>query len=346
MAQRLFLIFVFSSVCGGFPAPKCLFLFYGLGLPPQVATDLAADLDAVKIDLDQAKRFIAKYGTPLTIKGSLVNGLPAKVVDTTTNPQMSGQHNEGLYFFERNGFPRVVKLLPKSTNQRLEAMEFVRALEGAALGEKFGAPRVYQFGKTNNGRNYLEMEQLFPGQPAGTFKDWMKEKGDGGLYLISKDRELKGRVIKSMAEKLVSVYAHSVLPSDLDFLLSSNGEVKWIDTHHWRRSSWTEPVYANPQRGLMGQELTGTLVMMAAKRPEETKFFIEQIVASIKASTELAGDKKRLLLEELFHAPYQTRTGVEGGDSLIQVFEKTGLFASTNTGNPLAAVYRLYGLTP
>jgi len=305
---------------------------------------LATDLEAVGTDAQRAQEFLAKWGKPVvTVGGTSVDGQAAKFVLPRSPSENSGHRNDGIYFFKRQDSPRVLKTFdPELENDRFALMSFMRAMEGASLGERLGGPRVFQFGRTSKGQYYIEMERIFPEGNPCTVKEWFSgwNKAGSGMEKIEPSQEKKEIVFRRMAELEIEALSKNIAPNDPDFLVSESGEVRWIDSHNWTRWDWRNPAANNPRRGSYGWQKATFLARFAASKPEAARQYVEVFLSELKRSGSMTDQEKQVLLEELFFSPHHERFSKK--NEIRQALVATGLQKNTDTREPYAVIEDLY----
>ena len=341
---KLFFLFLFCFSSIVLAVSPCGLVFQHV-FPERAKNDeLALSLGAVGVDAVKAKAFLAKWGTEVrTWPAGTVDGLPSKFILPHSPSDNSGHRNAGIYFFKRGDSPRVLKTFDaQMDNPRTALMSFIRALEGASLGEQLGAPKIFQFGRTSDGKYYIEMEQAFPNESSSTVKEWFSgwNKPGHGLETFEASVERTEKVFRKMAELEIEALSRNVSPSDPDYLVNDAGEVRWIDSHNWVRSDWRTPAMNNPRRGSYGAQRATFLQRFAATKPAAAKQYVEVFLEELKHSPLLSATDKEILLEELFFSHHHVRYSRDGSARAALV--STGLMKENDYRDPYEIVLELY----
>lgn len=183
-------------------------------------------------------RFFSRWGTPRHIDGffprgwsyeqrpkktGTVNGLCARLL------YGAGTENTGIYFYSPSEDDhRVVKILNGEVSDASQLL-------GAFLGESVGGAKVLGFGSAfianNETAHYIEMEELFPNDQFKNYKYDLK----GSLVRAARYQENGTPVVLAIADLLADTLEKSIVPYDPDFLITKKGQVRWLDTMHWRQ---------------------------------------------------------------------------------------------------------------
>ncbi len=288
MRALLYLVFFLSSVSHGLS--ECRLLFAHLDQTTK-REKLGPELERVGGDENKAQALLDSFGDDVIGSIDTFDGLAAKFF---TAKQSGGKQNMGFYFFSRNGDARVAKLFPKGTSE-IDLKSFAKSLEGASLGEQLGAPKVYRFGKANQGTQsyyYIEMEAVNGGYPTPTIKNPPSGK-------------IEAKWIPQMAKLYADAVIAGIRPEDPDWAINPSGRISWIDTHSWGRNDWRNTLRPPFQQGATGRALV--LYLSALSEKANPKEFLFQILKEIKANKQLTLAEKDLLVAELFHPSLESR---------------------------------------
>jgi len=234
----------------------------------------------------------------------MIDGIPAKAL-----PSYGGM-NRGIYSLARNGQPRIIKVLyplisPDEFESDPPAPEQMRA---GLIGALFGAPKLHRAGvlqdETGQQFYFLEMDELFPGQPRRSLKEILKNPAtpDTSLWLSKLHQPgVNGRrPTQEIADRLVEVLEHRIIPRDRDFMIAENGGTAWLDTNRWVRAATIQSLPDIPEafhaiRGIFYQ---------TRRRPEAYQSFYVDFLTALKRSRGLPEATKNWLLRRVFDDDY------------------------------------------
>lgn len=263
-----------------------------------------------------------------------IDGNPAERLSTI------GAANAGVYRLSRDGSPRILKVLllgPKSTKGAAQAV--AGQLRGARLGQLFGGPAVRRAGvlekPDGEGLFFIEMDELFPGRLSYSLKE---------LYALAEDRGDKeeyalvaGRPAARMGVMLARVLESGVIPRDLDFLVSEDGEVAWLDANQWYRADLATSEGAQHA----GHQIRAAAHRLAAGSGPAARTFLESFLRALKAAPRIEERTRRALLREAF---FGTK-GTVGEDFVNKVAERVAREAGL-PGRGYPAIVAFYESLP
>lgn len=155
----------------------------------------------------------------------MVDGLHAAKLENN-----SGINNKAVFFFERDGSKRALKLF----RQSLSEFNFQSILKKVALAGRFHGAKLYSFGraKDENGKSYyfIEMDQVLSDQTTAQLKDLIEGK-EQNLETQSYFRNPK--FVRSFARVAIELAENKFSPNDLDLIIANNGEFRFIDADYW-----------------------------------------------------------------------------------------------------------------
>ena len=115
------------------------------------------------------------------------------------------------------------------------AASALTAIKGSFLMESEGGPKIIRVGTWSQGSSKktflaIELERKFPGKNVMNIKDIGEEKTS---FPLSTDSQ----TIQPLAQKMASMFVHAlnrdIIPIDPQFLITSEGEVSWVDGDRW-----------------------------------------------------------------------------------------------------------------
>lgn len=149
--------------------------------------------------------------------------------------------NYGLIFIDDKDSPRVlktIKLAPIFISHPY--IGYLWDFRGAVIGQNTGGPQVYNAGFVLiEGQKYffIETEELFPKEQMTTLKELVDKRGSFRLQDLP---EITQRKIISKIAETIKIYSYQqIFPWDIDFAITTHGEVRPIDTAHFR--PWNNP---------------------------------------------------------------------------------------------------------
>lgn len=286
-------------------------------------------LNELTNDPREILNFIKEFGSQsrFSFPGSIDLRSPVRIAIPIT-PENIGKNNTGIFYFEREGKPRVMKILSPVPDQvrmagirdgslklgesdpdRIALLRTARELQGSALGEGEGAPVIQRFGTFEyKGKTYyaVEMDELFPGQKRVTVKEALR-LDERPFDPFTKKHPTTGEpVIHQMADHFLKAILNGKNPNDADFMISEAGEVRWIDTAAWSASRWRDPDLAEHKRGGLGFSLSSFMEMFSRSAPKEARAFYENLNLRISQSS-LTVEEKATLRDELYNPTHQQK---------------------------------------
>lgn len=215
-----------------------------------------------------------------------IDHLPARYISNT------GLENSGIYALEREGEPRVLKVLKHVRGEEYPRGPFKdrtasRQLRGGLLGALVKGPQIRRAGVIKTGgddRYFIEMTELFPGLE----REPLKEAAMDSDYAPQKFARLfaprsNGQSpARQMAAMFVGVLEKGIVPNDIDFMIEvKDGNVAWVDTFLWQ----TDRDASFPERLKEVTTALSGLVLRVSKDPVAKAEFSEGLAAALKTST-------------------------------------------------------------
>jgi len=292
-------------------------------------TEINQGLRNLGTDPSEILDFITTFGSQsrFTFPGSIDTHQPVRIALPIT-PENVGKNNTGIFYFQRDGHPRVLKVLGQVPDpirlaglrkgalkmeigdpDRLSLMRTARELQGSALGEGEGAPVIQRFGTFDyKGKTYyaVEMDELFPGQRRVSLKEAIR--GDDVPFdpLTKKHPTTGEPVPQQMADQFLKALLKNKNPNDADFMVSETGEVRWIDTAAWNQIDWRNPQMPTHKKGGLGFSLSSFLEIFSKKSPTQARVFYDNLRQRI-AQAPLTVRERERLLDELFNPQNQIK---------------------------------------
>lgn len=265
----------------------------------------------------------AKVVTQIVQSGDqwLIDGEPARKMR-----EKRGLQNDGIFFYKSGeSIPRVIKLLRIDPTTLDDPMGHFPSLKkeiaNATLLEAFGGPHLFRFGiaQTPQGRRvFLEIEEIFPGAVFRNQKDIRITAAPVYIHPETKEKfpqtrsDLVGlrnlypfgdEVIVKIARMIIGPIEHGVAPNDPDFVLSPEGQVRWIDGAHWAIRNSVEKLFRDYE-GILHDFLPagrpGNEPQFDVERARLTRIFLTEVLKVIKHSKVFSEGQKQLFLEIVF----------------------------------------------
>ncbi len=270
-------------------------------------------------------------------QGFHLNGVRVKVF---TPPKLHhrGYQNGLLLQYKIKGDPRLLKILGALKS---EEKYYEKNLRGSLIGSEADGPSVTRAGRIQlpdgNIGYYIEMTELFYGEPSFTFK---------GVVVVPKEpieaqRLIEGppesRPTRLMARLLVKAYSKMIVPNeDVDWIFS-NGKARFLDTSHWE---WWED---KPVEGKFAAGLNTVIERLGVHDKKLVKIFVLDFIDELRAFTDMDPLAKRkllltstlarsenLYLWQLFPATLISPKGssfLTNAEGLLRLYENPELFA-------------------
>jgi len=141
-----------------------------------------------------------------------------------------GYNNHGIYISEAEKL--LIKIIGGSATSTL------REVYWAIQAYKVGGPVLVSVSHTKTGEIFLVMEKLFPGQKTISYKELVAKSFNSDHFLVKIGNSKFIEALKDeISEKFQAVLENSILPFDPDFLINSEGQVRWLDVGDWKQAN-------------------------------------------------------------------------------------------------------------
>ncbi len=192
--------------------------------------------------------FVASHGRSLTIteeKLKSSNGRPLRqfFIDSIPATRIyDGESNQGIFFFEKDGQARTLKLFDIGNSKERLAESF-HELRNGLLAESLNGPTIGSFGITEFNTDFyffIEMERIFPHESAINSKSLLSVKSLSDPHHDFATAAKIQKISKIAIKLFLESFSEGILPRDPQFLISTSGDMRWIDSGQWQLFSEAE----------------------------------------------------------------------------------------------------------
>lgn len=190
----------------------------------------------------------------------------------------------------------------------LELADLVREIKASLIGEIMGGPKVYRFGLFDRKRSvygkrysqgFIDMETLFPSEEAINFKS---DKLTQLIKSPNGPHSDLAPLITKIADQFADTLENGILPGDPDWLISTSGNVRWIDMGFWEFDPSRDLRFLKMHAEIVVESMLcgyGSSKYLTAANTTNAEIFLRRIYDRVQQGQAATESEKENYLSEL-----------------------------------------------